>query len=94
VDPSTILALNPDGTLKWQYVDSSILPQADISVGADGTVYAQPYESGAVEAISSKGVLQWILKLPTLWPSYYFCSPTIGADGTIYVGGSSLFAIK
>ena len=92
VDPSTVLALNPDGTLKWQYVDSTILAQADISVAADGTVYAQPYESGVVEAISSKGVLQWILMLPTLAP--YAGSPTIGADGTIYVGGASLFAIK
>ena len=51
-----------------------------------------PIKSGAIEAISSKGELQWVLTLPTLLTDA--CSPTIGTDGTIYVGGSSLFAIK
>ena len=104
IGPSSILAMNPDGTLKWQYVDSTHARQSDISVSADGTVYAQPYQAQTVEglaqtveAISSKGALQWVLTLPPLFGVYqpfYSCSPTIGADGTIYVGGPSLFAIK
>jgi outer membrane protein assembly factor BamB len=99
IDPSCILALNSDGSLKWQYADLAGRYEGDLSVGADGTVYAQPYlsgqayQSGLIEAINSKGVLKWGLKLPMLlWP--YVCSPTIGADGTIYIGGPSLFAIK
>jgi outer membrane protein assembly factor BamB len=80
----TLFAVNPDGTLKWQYATGASLA-ASPAIGSDGTIY-----EGSVDrqfyAINPDGTLKWIVPTKTVFTS----SAAIGADGTIYVAGTNL----
>jgi len=90
-----LLALNPNGTLKWFYD----LPVGAISHGGketysspavdlDGTIYIGSVNhtgtarAGKFFAINPNGTLKWSYDIP----ASVDCSPTIGLDGTIYFG--------
>ncbi len=80
-------ALNPDGSLKWTYVNRC--RQASPAIGVDGTIYCG--EIGKLTALNRDGSLKWTY-INDIWDS----SPTIGPDGTIYFGSndSSLYALN
>jgi len=76
---STLVALNPNGTIKWEY---ALQGQSSIpSIGSDGTIYGT---SKGLHALTSSGQLKWTASdgspgAPEI---------AIAADGTIY---STLF---
>lgn len=73
-------ALNPDGSLKWNYVTGSIFSSP--AIGADGIVYIGG-DNGKVYAFNPDGSLKWEYDTEE---NMYFSSPAIGADGTVYIG--------
>ncbi len=94
-----ILALHPDGTLKWS-VETGLWIEASPSIGADGTLYAgtthHPLRIPAwFLAISPEGHLKWkydthddVIKFPPaqINPPDIYNSPAIDAKGRIYFG--------
>jgi outer membrane protein assembly factor BamB len=82
-----INALDPDGTLKWQF-DTNSVPLSSPAVATDGTIYVG--DNTALYAIFPNGKLKW-----TFGIAVGYSSPAIGVDGTIYVGSNdgSLYAI-
>jgi len=80
-----VYALNPNGTLKWSYTTGGILHQywGSSAVGADGTLYIGNYGNGNVYALNPDGTLKW-----TYTGGFTYSSPTIGPEGTLYMGSS------
>jgi len=81
-------AFYPNGTLRWRYpTGDEILGSA--SIAEDGTVYFCSYDN-YLYALYPNGTLRW--KTEPWWYSSAL-NPSIGSDGTIYVGwGTRLFA--
>lgn len=77
-----LIALNADGTLKWEHRFEGSL-DASPAVDAAGTVYAG-YWQDTLKAINPDGTLKWAYDTGCAVTS----SPAIGADGTVYVGGA------
>jgi len=87
-DPN-LYALNPDGSLKWQFETGSYIWSSP-AVGADGTIYVGSHD-GSLYAVNPDGSVKWTFKTGGAVES----SPAVGADGTIYVGSDDgyLYAI-
>ncbi|MFZ5570715.1 MAG: PQQ-binding-like beta-propeller repeat protein [Thermodesulfobacteriota bacterium] len=78
-----LLALNPDGTEKWQRCEPSAeTPQAP-SVGPDGAVYWPVFKDGESQILTMDpdGSEVWRYA-PGAWISH---PVSVGADGTVYV---------
>jgi outer membrane protein assembly factor BamB len=71
-----------DGEPRWTFPTKS--PPGPPAIAADGTAYAVT-QTGLVHAVDSKGRARWSFALegPAL------SSPTVGADGTLYLTTSS-----
>ena len=89
----TLLALNPDGTLKWNYTiddGTSISMYGSPAIGVDGTIYfsgtlSQPGWYVKYYAMNPNGTLKWnYTDTNVVSGSYSTSSPAIGPDGTIY----------
>ncbi len=91
-----ITALNPDdGSFIWQYFDDSISDSNPASISADGYIYFCytgfdiDSDKGYLCCLYPNGTLKWQTRLSTDYHPYdtmnIFCSPAIGADGTVYV---------
>ena len=86
-----LYALNFDGTLKWFYVMGAPI-RAAAAIALDGTIYAGSDE-GTLYALNPNGTLKWSCVVRGRTP--VSSSPTVGADGTIYVTcGDRLWAIS
>ncbi len=90
-----VVALRPDGTLRWEYRIS--VPQTDAvvatpAVAADGTVYVAGAQDQNLHAIAPDGQPAWVFAAGTTLTS----PPVLGADGTVYFGGSNgrLYAVE
>jgi outer membrane protein assembly factor BamB len=92
--PSQLLALNPNGTLKWAYPlngGAAVFVAEFLSspaVGADGTIYVSSADTG-LYAINPNGTTKWVVS-PN--GTSIYTTPAIGADGTIYITVGDLFA--
>lgn len=76
--PSKLIALNPDGTLRWNYsVGASI---GSLTLGEDGNIYFGT-EDKKLYAVNTNGELEWTYTLN----SSVDRSPIIDSEGTIYV---------
>ena len=81
-----VYAVNPSGSLKWQYPSATEagiehgIDGASPAIGSDGMVYIGGYD-GYLYAIRADGTLRWRRALESAISS----TPAIGADGTIYV---------
>ncbi len=98
VTPNTLLAINPDGSEKWnlpltgmQYVQPAPSP----AIGVDGTVYVVSKENGdpALVAVSVSGGELWRVAEPGGFDAF---SPVIDGDGTVIfpVQGTDLIALS
>jgi outer membrane protein assembly factor BamB len=87
-----LYAVNPDGSLKWQYTGTNMLDLYTPSVGGDGTIYVQD-SSSSLHAFNSDGTLKWKYPL-NRWIEVGQTAPAIASDGTIYVGAETLYAIN
>jgi uncharacterized repeat protein (TIGR02543 family) len=96
---SKLLAINPDGTLKWS-VQTQLWIQSSPSIGADGTLYVgtthHPLDIPAwFYAITPEGQIKWkydtyndVKDLPPaqLNPPDIYNSPAVDSNGIIYFG--------
>lgn len=82
-----LVALNPYGTLKWQYAAYSCntFAYGSPAVTADETIYFGCVHENIYEicAVNPDGTLKWKYQPDTL-SGYYVSSFAIGSDGTIY----------
>lgn len=101
-----LYAINPDGSLQWR-LPLNILPSSTApAIGPDGTVYVHGNGDEAnilaiekLIAVTPGGAVAWAFKFNDGGGSltdYVQSSPTIGADGTIYVGSkdTNLYALN
>ena len=91
---SVVDAINPDGTLRWEWKDTAeTIDRSTPAVAADGTVYVTSDGSpGDLIAIAPGGA-------STLWKLTglnLVGSPTLSSDGTIYLqdGFSRMYAVR
>lgn len=83
---SNFCALDPNGSLIWKYSTDDFLA-SNPALGPDSTTYAL-LGGGKLLAINDNGKLQWDLNVSTSYlGASYLQPPTIGLDGTIYIGG-------
>jgi parallel beta-helix repeat protein len=87
-----LYAINPNGTLKWSTIlDKAELLEGYMAIGSDGTIYVPTHK--VIYAVNPDGTIKWVYAL-----GYHaiFVSPSIGPDGTIYLGGSdkALYALN
>ena len=85
-----LLALNPDGTVKWEHAAGG-WTDSSAAIGQDGTVYVGSIQG--LYAINPDGTLKW--EFVTGEGAVVTSSPAIGSDGTVYVGAmdDALWAI-
>jgi hypothetical protein len=93
---ATLYAVNPNGTVKWKFVSAPGRGWfRDSAIGLDGSIIASIVFSPSLEtppnptiyALDPKdGSVKWQLELP-FWTD--ISPPTIGPDGTIYLGTPS-----
>jgi PGF-pre-PGF domain-containing protein len=90
----TINAVNPDGTQKWFYNTTGTHTTAP-AIDAAGTVYIASNDRNDryLYAIRPDGTLKWKFLDPA--SPRFLDTPSIGADGTIYIGssGTNVYAI-
>jgi outer membrane protein assembly factor BamB len=87
--PGKFFALNPNGTVKWTYALGGEI-WGSPAIGADGTIYATSSDQ-KIYAFDPAGTKLWDFNLG----EWVFASvPALGADGSIYVGASALFALE
>lgn len=99
--PAWVLAVNPDGTLKWKYDTAiDVSRDSDIysspAIGADGTIYIVSEDSWFY-AFNPDGTLKWKdNSIAGVYGGFTWSSPPIVSDGTMYIGGlgGALVAIK
>ena len=96
-----IYALNPEGTIKWQYLigDTSIYGiESSPAIGQDGTIYIGSTENNMnildshIYALNPDGSLKWRYLTAGLVHS----SPVVASDGTVIVGSNDgyLYALN
>jgi parallel beta-helix repeat protein len=82
---SNLYAINPDGTVKWEYYIEEGFMKASPVIGADGTIYIGSRER-VLYAINPAGTLKWSKKLDDPDPHGWISgSVVLAPDGTIYV---------
>jgi len=82
-----LYAINPNGTLKWQFTKGT-MTLSNVMVGAGDIVYfscgnvnLDPNFAGYLYALNADGELLWEYRTPGMIYNY---TSTIGLDGTIY----------
>lgn len=78
---STLTALNPDGSLKWNFLNIIGIFLSSPAIGNDGTIYFGG-EDSKLYALNPNGTLKWNF----IAQDMIISSPAIGSDGTIYFG--------
>ncbi|MFO7791773.1 MAG: PQQ-binding-like beta-propeller repeat protein [Candidatus Saliniplasma sp.] len=80
-----LVAINPNGTLKWFFeIDESGM-RSTPALGHDGTIYVTG--NSKIHAINPNGTLKWAYPTGAYWEA----SPAVGGDGTIYTASSDGF---
>jgi outer membrane protein assembly factor BamB len=80
VGSDKLFAINPNGTLQWDYTTGSSVKSSP-AIGADGTIYVGSIDTN-LYAINPNGTKKWVYTTGGSVDS----SPAIASDGTIYVG--------
>ncbi|MDH5186935.1 MAG: PQQ-binding-like beta-propeller repeat protein [candidate division WOR-3 bacterium] len=91
VGANYLYAINPNGTLKWRFDPGTRVECWTPAIGPNGTIYVC---SVYLFAINPDSTLKWTYQIS----DEFYSSPSIGADGTIYIGTGEdngyLYAIK
>jgi outer membrane protein assembly factor BamB len=98
-DSGFLYAVTPTGQKKWRHAVVGIrrILRSSPAIGPDGTIYVGTKSGGQgtpgqLLAISPvDGTLLWAYDIPQIHQTAddVYCSPTIGADGTIYFGAET-----
>jgi outer membrane protein assembly factor BamB len=80
-----VVAIAPDGTIKWEHETTGNHDGFTLAVGADGTVYTRSLEDADfyLIAINPDGSLKWRYQTSLIPMSSQI---TVGGDGCIYLG--------
>ncbi|MBW7886504.1 MAG: PQQ-like beta-propeller repeat protein, partial [Caldilineaceae bacterium] len=79
-----VFALNPDGSTRWTYTDTNLVPGPAIS--PDGSLlYINRTKEKLYVLDAEHGAKRGEISLPAQAPGLTTLPPTVGADGTIYV---------
>ncbi len=92
-DDGYFYSFGSNGASKWKYKTGGALDTSSASLSSDGsTVYAASEDGSLYAFATSKGARDWRELVARPPPA---CSPTLGADGTIYVkdSGNNLYAL-
>ena len=84
VTDGSLLAVNPDGTLKWTYTNSLFTINCTPALASDGTIYVIDAR-GYLIAINADGTLKWSLQVMPGITCTTVTSPIIAPDGTLYL---------
>jgi hypothetical protein len=79
-----LVALNPDGSLKWEFYAGGQWFSTCPTVDANGVVYTGIVGTGEIHAINPDGTLKWTYVAATRPGSI-----SIGPDGTLYFGDNT-----
>jgi outer membrane protein assembly factor BamB len=74
-------SFTPSGTLRWVHPFDNLFLDAAPALGSDGTIYTAA--DGDIYAFTANGTVKWHHPINTSTSS-----PTVGADGTIYIGNN------
>jgi outer membrane protein assembly factor BamB len=79
---NNIKAINPDGTLKWNF---ELVPRAfitlGVAVGPDGNIYSVAYESLGVFSLTPEGKLRWAMPESYTRPIVEYGEIVFGLNG-------------
>ncbi len=100
-----LYVVNPNGTNKWRYAvtGSGRVLRSSPAIAPDGTIYVGTKSGGTTApgqllAINPDGTFKWAFDVSQVHAvaDDIYCSPTVGADGTIYFGAEtgSLYVIN
>ncbi len=78
-----LYAINTDGTQKWAFKTGGMIVSSP-TIGPDGTIYFGSYDHNFY-AVNPDGTEKWYFTANGLVAFYYNDSPTVGADGVVYV---------
>jgi Tol biopolymer transport system component len=90
VGDSKFFAVNPDGTIKWQFQPDKGIT-SPCAIGSDGTIYVGSHDS-YLYALEPDGSLKWKF----LTDNAIYSAPAIDSDGTVYIcaNNSFLYAVN
>ena len=84
---SLLYAINPDGSLKWK-VGSGASIGSSPAIGDDGTIYFGTLAPGnSIIAVNPNGTIKWSYPIG----DRIYSDPCIGEDGTIYIGSNDQY---
>lgn len=81
-----LYAMNPNGTLKWRFKTGAAFGNS-ASIATDGTIYAAGSWDDHLYALYPNGTVKWVCSIMVN------SNPSIGIDGTIYIGAYQLYAV-
>src|SRR5207244_10952648 len=83
-DVAAIVALNPDGTLKW--LEHYGLSPTSAAIGVDGTIYfgSGSQNPASLYALNPDGSLKW--RYDDVQDAYLRTPPAIGKGQRVYAG--------
>ncbi|MCK4415887.1 MAG: PQQ-binding-like beta-propeller repeat protein, partial [Thermoplasmatales archaeon] len=92
---SKLFAINPDGSIKWEFKLGGGVMRSSSAICADGIIYTGieigDMKGGEIVAVNPDGTLRWRKRLSNQWID---SSPCIGEDGIVYIvssnGGNSV----
>ena len=76
----TLFSLTPGGWERWRFDDTAGVIQGAVAIGMDGRIYFSSRD-GYLYALHPDGSLDWEYNLGSMSNG----SPTLGADGTVYL---------
>jgi outer membrane protein assembly factor BamB len=80
--PWYLIAINPDGTEKWNYKTGGLIWGSSPAIAEDGTIYVGSWDC-RLHAINPDGTKKWTCPSNS---ANIHSSPAIAEDGTIYFG--------
>ncbi len=95
-DVAALFAINPDGSLKWFYLNPNYWVLSSPAIGIDGSIY---FGDGlSLNALTPDGRLKWevFTNQDQGFGGAVISSPAIGADGAVYVGANdnTIYAVN
>jgi outer membrane protein assembly factor BamB len=78
-----VFAINPNGSMKWNFETPTDWVESSPAVAADGTVYVGSWDGNLYAINGTTGAQKWKFSTGAF---YIYSSPAIGPDGTVYVG--------
>jgi outer membrane protein assembly factor BamB len=89
---SRLYAINPNGSLKWQFAGATDWIDSSPTVTANGTIYVGSWDGTLYAINAATGTRKWSYQAG----GYIASSPAVATDGTIYFGSGdrSFYALN